>query len=780
MHNFLLFTVIGISYSGFYAISACGLVLTYTASGIFNFAHGAFGMMAAFTFWQFHTQWGWGTVPSLLLVVFVIAPLFGAVVERGIMRGLEGTSEVVKIVVTVSLMLALIGLASVWWPTPGFNQLFFAGHSVSVAGVNVGYHQILTLAIALLVAVGLRVFLYRTRVGISMRAVVDDRPLLQLNGGRPYRSASMAWALGAGLAAIAGILASPATIVGLDALNLSLLVVNTFAAAVIGRLKSLPMAFAGAVFIGLSEAYIGHYTAGHQWFGYNLDNIRFAISPIILFIMLVLLPHARLRAGGVQGVRERWRVPTVRTAAIGGAVLIVATLAITDLVTKKTDLIGVVPGVYLAIVMLSLVPLTGYAGQISLAQLSFAAIGALVMAGVGADKTPAGLIVAVVVCAAVGALVALPALRLSGIYLALATASFGLVMEKVVLSQQKIMPGGNKFVPPLDLGFFKVKSAQSQLFLLVVAFAIIGVGLIALRRSSFGRRLAAMKDSPMACATLGLDLTTTKIAVFALSAAIAGLGGALLTGTVSSNSSFTLTQSLSVTMMAVVGGVGAIGGVFLGGMLLGALGLTGLAGTVFATNSIGLFQFWDLTVAHLLAFTPGFIGIGLGRNPSGAISDIGDAYRQVGESRPALGCSIAGPVILWVLARSHTISNWTFVATLVVFVLAVVPLLPVLFTPIQGGRAALTGGFLVAAVVAVGCFDWGTLIASNGMRFLVIILITVVTAGAAFPIHGAMPARAEPGPSPDLLGVDRPLAASDILEADVALGIDEGMFHGAA
>jgi branched-chain amino acid transport system permease protein len=325
-----------------------------------------------------------------------------------------------------------------------------------------------------------------------------------------------------------------------------------------------------------------------------------------------------------------------------------------------------------------------------------------------------------------------------------------------------------------------VKSSESQLFLLIVAFALIGVGLIALRRSSFGRRLAAMKDSPVACATLGLDLTATKIAVFALSAAIAGLGGALLTGTVSSNSTFTLTQSLAVTMMAVVGGVGAIGGVFLGGMLLGALGVTSLAGTVFATNSVGLFQFFDLTVAHLLAFTPGFIGIGLGRNPSGAISDIGDAYRQVGESRPALGCSIAGPVVLWVLARSHTINNWTFVATIVVFVLAVVPLLPILFAPIQGGRAALTGVFLIAVVVAVGSLDWSTLIASNGMRFLVIVLVAVATAGLSFPIHGAIPPRTEPGPSPDLLGIDRPLTASDILEADVALGIDEGVFSGVA
>src|ERR1700761_1054079 len=168
MHDFLLFTVVGISLSGVYAILACGLVLTYTASGIFNFAHGAFAMMAAFAYWQFHTGWGWGSLASFVIVVFVIAPVFGALVERGIMRGLEGTSEAVKIVVTVSLMLALIGLANVWWPTPGFNQRFFDGHSVTIASVSVSIHQVLTLVVALVVAVGLRVFLYRTRLGVSM------------------------------------------------------------------------------------------------------------------------------------------------------------------------------------------------------------------------------------------------------------------------------------------------------------------------------------------------------------------------------------------------------------------------------------------------------------------------------------------------------------------------------------------------------------------------------------------------------------------------------------
>lgn len=745
-------------------------MLTYTTSGIFNLAQGAFSMMGAFAYWQLHTAWGWGTIPSLIMVIFVLAPLFGVVIERGIMRGLEGTSEVVRIVVTVSLMLALLGLATVLWPggVARFNQRFFEGRAVRIGDVNVSYHRLIILAVAAAVALGLRFVLYRTRAGIAMRAVVDDRPLARLNGGRPDRSSMLAWGIGAVLAAVAGILISPEY--GLSQLDLTLLVVNAFAAAVVGRLRSLPLTFLGALLIGLFEAYMAGYVAsGTQLWGFNLDNLRFAISPMLLFVMMIIQPQERLRSGGVQQVRERWRVPTLRTAVWGGVALVGLTWAITELVAADRDLLDVLPGFYLALIALSLVPLTGYAGQISLAQLTFAGIGAVVMAIIGPGKTPAGLLVAVVVCAAVGALVALPALRLTGIYLALATTAFSLFMTKVVFNQQKVMPNGNRQVPPLDLGLFEVRSNRGQIMVLAAAFALVGVGLVALRRSSFGRRLTAMKDSPVACATLGLDLTRTKIVVFALSASIAGLAGALFSRTVQATS-FDIVSSMSITMMAVVGGVGAVAGVFLGGMMLGALQT--LAGSVFVGNAVGLFGFFRLTVADLLLVTPGFIGIGLGRNPNGLIGDIGDAYRQVGESKAALWTAAGGGAGLWVLARSGTISNWTFVGTVIVLVLAIVPLLPVLYSPIPGGRAAAAGTVLVAGMVAVGAVDWGTAIGSNGMRMVAFVGMALVVSLVAVQVHGAVPSRGRtPRPSPDMLGIDRPLTQSDAIDSEQVLGV---------
>jgi branched-chain amino acid transport system permease protein len=773
MSEFLRFTVTGITVASIYAIAASGLVVTYTTSGIFNFAHGAFGMMAAFTYWQFNTQWGFGVIPSFIIVVFIVAPLFGAVIERGIMRGLQDASEVVKIVVPVSLMLALIGLANVIWSDPigRSNRAFFAGESVEIFGVFVTYHRLLILGTAGLVAVLLRFVLYRTRAGISMRAVVDDRPLVQLTGGRPSRSAMYSWAIGAALAAVSGIFISPE--VPLEPITMSLLVVNAYAAAVVGKLRSLPMTFVGALILGLTEAYVaGYLTAGKTVGGLELNRIQFAISPALLFIVMVAQPQARLRAGGVQRAKDGWGIPTWKLAGTGAIVLCLGTWMITELVSADTNLIPVIPGFFFAIVALSLVPLTGYAGQISLAQMSFAGIGGVMMAVAGVDNSAWGLLVAVVVSAAVGALIGLPALRLSGIYLALGTAAFALFMTKVVFNQPKIMPSGNRQVPPLQLGPIHIQTNQDQVLLLAVSFALVGLSMVWLRRSSIGRRLTAMKDSPVACATLGLDLTVAKVGVFALSAGIAGFAGALWSRSIQATD-FELTGSMSVTMLAVVGGVGAVAGALMGGMLLGTF--QSLLTSVFANNAVGLFGFFHLTVADLARITPGFMGISLGRNPNGAVSAIAEAYGDVGKSRASMGITIGVPVLLWGMAKGDLISNWTFTAALLVFLMGVVPLLPVIFEEPRRGNSVAAWAWQAIAMVGVCLFDWGTVIDSAGMRFVAIIAVAILVARIGVAIHGDVPGfEAEPfEQSPDALGVGDAITRSDVLEADVALGVTE-------
>ncbi|MEZ5380362.1 MAG: ABC transporter permease [Microthrixaceae bacterium] len=788
-NQFLTATVAGLVTAALYAIAASGLVVTYTTSGVFNFAHGAFGMMAAFTYWQFTEDWGLHPLLGLALVVFVVAPLFGAVVERVLMRNLEGTSELIKLVVTVSLLLALIGLAPVIWDSSvarSVPEFFERSDPITVAGVGVSVHRIVIFATALAVALGLRVLLYSTRIGVAMRAVVDDRSLAQLNGARPGLTSMASWGLGAGLAALAGILGAP--ISTLEAITLTLLVFNAYAAPVIGRLKSVPLTFVGAIILGLAQSYVSSFvkagdtngleralTNFERDSGWTLANLQSAMPAIVLFVVMLFIRPDKQRSHSLSSVRDRFRVPTWRVAFIGAVLFPVATAMATVLVPEPFR-ISLAGGYGLALVALSLVPLAGYSGQISLAQMSFAGIGAAVMGNLGTNMNPAlALVAAVVVAAAVGALVSLPALRLSGIYLALLTAAFALMLTKLVLTQQKVMPQGNIQVPPLVGGW---NTSSARMIVASVAFTLVGLLVVAVRRSAFGRRLVAMKDSPDACATLGLNLTRTNVYVFALSSGIAGLGGALLASTVQADQ-FSFENSLAVTMLAVVGGIGLVGGAFFGGLLLGAF--QSILGPLFSGNSIGYFgapsgaAIFTLGVEQVTKFAPGLMGISLGRNPSGAMSEVGAGFRAVGERLEALTISVAGVVALWALAAADVVSGWQFTSATLVWVVAVAPLTPLLFAGPHPERRLGVAAVGVGATLVALAIDVAQLTDSNGWRVVAMVVFAALVGVVLTRLYGPLEEvdAPAPAPSPDLIGVESPLTRGDRIEADGVIGLTD-------
>jgi branched-chain amino acid transport system permease protein len=774
MDRFLQYTAIGIPIAAVYAISATGLVVTYTISGIFNFAHGAFSMLAAFTYWQLHVEWGMGTWPSLLLVVFVIAPVFGAIVEWGLIRGLEDASEVVRIVVTTSLMIGLLGLARLVWPT-GVNRNitgFYGSDTVDVFGTAVTIHRLIMVAVAVVVAVVLWLLLNRTRIGVTMRAVVDDRALLQLNGGRPAMVSMFSWALGAALAAVAGILIAP--IQNLEPITLTLLVVTAYSAAAVGRLRSLPLTFLGALIVGLGEAYLKGYITTDMTIGsFQLDKLATAFSPIVLLIAIVFLPQPKLRTGGQHARREHWPMPTMRAAVGGGAAIVLVAVAISVLIQPVEQLL-VVDGLFFALVALSLVPLTGYAGQISLAQVTFAGVGGIVTAMVGAQLQPLSVVIAVAVTAVFGGLVALPALRLQGIYLALATAALAILVYQLVFLQPSVMPGNNRQVPPLGIGDWKVSSTLAQIVVLAVAFALVGVGLVALRRGAWGRRLAAMKDSPVACATLGLHLTRTKVATFALSAGIAGLAGAVA-GQTFTTDQLRFEANFPVTTFAVVGGVGAVSGALIGGLMLGVLPVMS---SVFATNSIGWFKMAELQVTKVIDVLPGLIGVSLGRSPAGVTTQVSDGFEPVRRAPVAgVGAAVAA-VVVWVLAWRDVIDGWTFVAA----VTALAAVLPGVAAAVGLGlgtaRRAAVGAIAVIGVAVALAVPWADLSDSNGVRFVAFVGYAIVIGVTASGVAGVLRVG-DDEPSPDLAGITSPLDRSDIAEADRILGISEEDLVGA-
>src|SRR5688572_7366984 len=179
MTDLLAFTVVGIVTGSVFAVAASGLVVTYTTSGIFNFAHGAIGMFMAFVFWELDVNRGWPTLLALLVVLLVLAPMAGALIETVLIRRLHGSSTGVALVVTLAMLVMLLGAAQLIWSPQEARTVepFFADSEVKIAGVVVDAHELIVIAIAGAIALLLRLLLYRTRIGITMRAIVDDREL---------------------------------------------------------------------------------------------------------------------------------------------------------------------------------------------------------------------------------------------------------------------------------------------------------------------------------------------------------------------------------------------------------------------------------------------------------------------------------------------------------------------------------------------------------------------------------------------------------------------------
>ncbi|GAA4708914.1 ABC transporter permease [Nocardioides conyzicola] len=587
MSTIISFTILGLFTGAAYAIAASGLVLTYTTTRVFNIAHGAFGMVMAFTFWDFSQRQGMPTWLALVLVLGVVAPGTGWLVQRFVTRGLGEGPVSVSLVVTVGLFVGLIGLAQyIWPPEPRTLPPFLPDKGVEIGDTYVTAHQIITIALSVVVAGMLYLLLNRTRIGTAMRASVDNPVLLRLFGGNPDRVASLSWAIGISLAALAGILLTP--VIGLSYYDLTLLVINAYAAAMLGRLKSLPLTFVGAMGLGILQSFAVAYLPTEGF----LSGMRAVVPALFLFVVIILMPQAQLRIGQVKGIVSAPLPSMSRSLVCGAGLLVLVALLATGMSDANLLLVGT--AATYAMVMLSLVLLTGYGGHVSLAQFTFAGVGALAYAKLD-EPNLYGLLMSALIAAGVGALVALPVLRLTGLYLALSTLAFGVLMDKLVFQADFAFGfNGTLHAERLSLLGTSISSTSGYVVVMAAFFVLMALALLLLRRGVLGRLLIAMRDSPAACGTLGLDLRWFRVGLFGISAGMAGLAGGLfagLRGTIGA-ADFQLFNSLPLLLLAVVCGVTSVSGAALGGiglMLLPVLQSSRpeLAGLVFAILGFG-------------------------------------------------------------------------------------------------------------------------------------------------------------------------------------------------
>jgi branched-subunit amino acid ABC-type transport system permease component len=604
------------------ALSATGLVVTYTTTGIFNFAQGAIAMLGAFLYWQLRFDWSVPAPLALFLVIGVAAPLFGAALDRLLMRRIVDAPLVVQIVVTISLLFVLLAVANWFWDfsvDPDFPAFFSGSHGFGVFNVNVSWHYAITIATGGALAVFLRIFLYRSRRGITMRAVVDNRPLAALTGARPHRASMFAWGLSCSLAATAGILIAPDA--SLNKAALTLLVIDAFAAAIIGRLRSLPLTFAGAILLGVVKSYSATFLVlGGRWF-----SLPSALPAIVLLIALFFVPYDRLDTTRTRMSHHLFRVPTMKRAAFGFLALAIAMLAASYVLSDFDGLNRLTAVMTTAVLLLSFVPLTGWSGQVSLGQSVFVGIGFWAF---GAHFAHTGNVIgfarAAVVTAIAGIIVALPALRLRGLYLALATFAIASAANQIFYTQSGVLQNEIDYKRPTLLGF-DLTNQRTFLMFCCLAFGMLGLALVALRRSRYGRRLIAGRDSPAAAATLGMNLTLAKLAVFALSAAIAGIAGSLIAmdQLVATNQNPILNPvtGLSLLLFVVIGGVTFTSGAYAGAVFSEIVNFVKAHLTV--SPFAGMLKTFD-NVA------PAFAAVSVLTNPDGI---VGSASRALGTAR---------------------------------------------------------------------------------------------------------------------------------------------------
>ena len=567
MRAVLPFLVVGVTTGAVYALVSMGLVLSYTTSGVFNFAHGAVGMFATYIFYELRTEVGVPTALSAAIAVLVVAPVMGLLIDRVLLRRVERASATATVVVSLGLLVALQGFVlAVFGAEVRRVRPIFPTWTFKIPGANVGIDQVIVVGIAVVAGIALVAYLHGTHVGLQNRAVVADRELAELVGTNSRAVTARAWMLGCAFAAVAGIIFAP--FVQLDTVLLTLLVVQAFGAAIVGRLRSLPLTNVGAYGIAIAAALITKYQAGHA----GLAGLPTSIPFIVLFAVLILSRKGSFAEVGSTDGRSASRANTVPAgrfpvATLGIGVVIAALLpALLDSGRMATA----TSALAFVLIFASLSLVVGLARQVSLCHAVFVVFGATTLAHLTGLPPLLALLVAALIMVPVGALVAIPAIRLSGLFLALATFGFG-VLAQYLIFPTRFAFGAESLIRLSRPGFARTDTAFYYLVLAVVLAGVVTVEVVRVTR--LGRTLRVLADSPTAVESLGVEPTTARVLVLCLSAFLAALAGGLegWQFQVLSLASFGFFNSLVWVTVLVAAGAATLSGSIASALLLVAV-----------------------------------------------------------------------------------------------------------------------------------------------------------------------------------------------------------------
>lgn len=523
-----IYIVAGLTTGSIFGLAAVGVVLTYKTSGIFNFAHGALASAAAFLYYFLHVQRHVAWPIAAFLCVFVAGPGFGLILEL-VTRRMTLKDLPTKVVGTIGLLLAIEGLLDLLYPPGSDLQVpqFLPSGFVTIFGTTVGDYRIIIFVIGLVTVTALTVFLRLARAGVAMRAVVDDPELLDISGTSPVRTRRYAWLIGSCTAAASGVLIAP--LVPLDATTLTFLIITAFGAAAIGRFTSIPLSYLGGLAIGIAQSFLERYILNSTGLAGGLSG---SLPFLILFVLLIVSPKLRRPSSAKIVTRDpsvRWRFPyqfRIGGLVISLVILLAAPTFVGGYLVDWTRTLAYV------VVFLSLGLLVKASGQVSLAHVSFMAIGVCgfsYLAYVHHWPWLLAFLVAGAIAAPVGALLAIPAIRFPGLYLALATLGFGFLLEQMFYSQSYMFGayGLGTNVPSPHVSWLGLVGPKGLYYVALLVVLLVAGLVMGIDGSRLGRLLKAMGDSPKGLESVGTSINVSRVLVFAIAASLAAIGGIL-------------------------------------------------------------------------------------------------------------------------------------------------------------------------------------------------------------------------------------------------------------
>jgi len=536
-------------------------------------SQGGFAVIAAMIGYTLSVSSGlplWLAIPSAIAATVVIALGLGALT---FVPALERLSNANVLMLTAGLLTAIEGLSLVLWGSQPYAMPPFSGETPLVFGaIRVPTQAFWVVGSVALCIAALWFLVAKTKLGKGLRACAENPAAASLMGINVPRMTLLSFALATLIAAISGVIVAPTTSLQFDTGRL--FTISGFVAAAIGGIMSFPGAVIGGLFLGLvtqlATAYISSLFSN-------------AIALVILLAVLIFRPSGLVQAGvtrrqdtrdEVKAVGHVARLPASLGMPLAALALVIAVL-VPFVVTDNGILSGLVIALILFMTLMGLDVLMGYAGQVSLGQAGFMAIGGYTSGYLAINYGLSSLLsifAGVGMSLACALVLSVVTLRLRGLYLALATLAFGLLVDSCAVGFLDITggPSGLVGIPSFSVAGFEFATPRAMYLVVLALDVIFLAGLAGAMRSGFGRALKAIRSDQMAAAALGINIIRYKLAAFLISVTLASIAGSMYAFFFNflSPEMVGTGRSLELVAMLIVGGESTLFGGLLGALLL--------------------------------------------------------------------------------------------------------------------------------------------------------------------------------------------------------------------